>query len=312
MSRLWFRALEWLGRIRIGYLRRTTVRVGRQDALDAQGTDRWKDFLSAEKLYDTWAPAPGSPWSPFHCVPLFAAVDRIPKTHIGPAPEPGTVEKWVGKVDPVLPPHARFGAPGPIWADSENAIFLDLPGPLSVEAAAWLVTAAGCQTICTFDNWPHPKGLLNAEDTLAALLRWASTVDDARSYLTPSAPPVWVCDNGRLGLRVGKPGEFDNRYFLDDSVLPGPRLLAANGIVRATYVSFGQEDVPLLDLEGYFAELLGAGIRVDHVDIADESLEPRPLSTPAKPRKPKRDTFRRSAAGGFGSEVPEPSSGGGG
>jgi hypothetical protein len=187
---------------------------------------------------------------------------------------------------------------------------LDLPGPASVAVAAWLVESLGCQPVCTFDNWPHPRGLLRAEDTLAALLRWASTLADNRWQLTPTSPPLWICDSERLGSRTGKPGEFDNRYYLDDSVLPGVRMLSANGIRRVVYVTLSEPEIPTLDLEAYFAELLAAGLPIDHVDLADPTMTPRPLAMPAAPRPVPRDTFRRSAAGGFGSEIPQPSSGG--
>jgi hypothetical protein len=193
----------------------------------------------------------------------------------------------------------------------ETWTILDLPGPRAVEAGAWLVSAAGCQPVCTFDNWPHPRGLLRPEETLAELLRWATTVAEARRRLQPSSPPVWICDSERLGGREGRPREFDNRYYLDDSILPGPGLLGRSGIRRAVYATFAGEQVPVIDLEAYFADLLAAGVEVLHVDLGDPQLEPRPFSAPRTPRPPPRAGFHRSAAGGFGSEVPEPSSGGG-
>lgn len=312
MWRLWSEVLEELGRIRLRFgFGRTRVKVGHRDALDAMGTGRWREYLDAERLYDVWAPVPGSPWTPYHCVPLFAALDRIPREDVGPALD--RYEAGVAGLAPGPPPppvYARAGAPAPSWATPDSWIILDLPGPMSVDAAAWLVTSAGCQPICTFDNWPHPKGLLRVEDTLAALLRWASTIEDARPTLAVDAPPLWICDSERLGTRRGSPGEFDNRYYLDDSVLPGLRMLAATGVRRVTYVTFGEPNVPILDLEAYFAELLAAGIPIEHVDLMDQTMTARPLAVRATRGPLRKDSFRRSAAGGFGSEVPQPSSGG--
>jgi len=310
MWQLWSKALEWLGGLRIGGSRRTKLFVGQRDAPDAQGGSRWREYLSAERLYDTWAPAPGSPWAPFHSVPLFAALDRLDKADVGPAPGPELALFVPTRRGLVLPVHARRGAPIPAWVGSETWVILDLPGPLSVEVSTWLIVEGGCQPVCTFDNWPHPKGVLRSEDTLAELLRWASTVDDARAALRPTSPPLWICDNERLGTRVGSPGEFDNRYFLDDSVLPAIAMLRNNGVVRVVYVVFAQQEIPTLDLEPYFVDLLKEGFPIEFVDLADPTLTPQPLSTRVTSRPFKTDNFRRSAAGGFGTEVPEPSSGG--
>jgi hypothetical protein len=305
MWRPWSKPLEVLGRLRLGFSWRRTLRVGDPAAPDARGTAAWRGYLGSERLYDVWGPHPASPWVPFHCVPLFASLDRLRSEDVGPRVAPAEEE------DPLLPAAALPGAPAPAWLVPGTWTVVDLPGPASVAAGAWLVTAAGCQPVCTFDNWPHARGLLRTEEVLAELLRWASTVAEARGYLRPDSPPVWICDAERLGGRAALPGEFDNRYFLDDSILPGPELLRRGGVVRVVYLTRGLAEIPVLDLEGYFAELLAAGMPVLHVDLAAGG-EPTPLTSPRKRRRFSRSGFRRSSAGGFGSEVPEPSSGGGG
>lgn len=210
-----------------------------------------------------------------------------------------------------LPPDARPGAPAPVWVRRDTWIILDLPGPMAVEAAVWLVGAAAYQPVCTFDNWPHAAGVLRAEATLAELLRWATTIAEARPSLDAGSPPLWICDSERLGARSPTPRQFDNRYYLDDSILPGPALLRQAGIRRAVYVTPGDEDVPLADLDGYFKELLAAGVAVLHVSVMSAGREPSPVRLPPlKVSRPKG--FRRSAAGGFGQHVPDPSSGGSG
>ena len=144
--------LEWLGRLRLGFSRRRSLRVGSPDAPDARGSMGWRAHVAADRLYDVWGPHPDSPWVPFHCVPLFAALDRITSDQVGPtAPVAGD--------DPVSRrPYARPGAPAPSWLSPGTWVILDLPGPETVEAGAWLVTA-GAQPVCTFDNWPHPRGV---------------------------------------------------------------------------------------------------------------------------------------------------------
>jgi hypothetical protein len=317
MWRLWSWPLEVLGRLRfrlgLGRLFRNRVRVGHPGARDARDGMGWQDYARSDRLYDVWGPLPDGPWLPFHCVPLFAALDRIPSDHVGPAPSPGSPEAGNGsgaEGRPPLPPHVRPDGRAPRWSTGETWVMLDLPGPASVEAAAWLVSAAERQPVCTFDNWPHPRGVLRAELTLAELLRWASTVAEARTRLRDTSPPLWICDSGRLGNAPGSPRQFDNRYYLDDSILPGAELLRRHGIRRLVYVTPTGDEMPLADLEAYFADLLRGGIVVLHVGLADPDAEPRPFVAPAKPRKPPRAGFRRSSSGGFGTEVPEPSSGG--
>lgn len=339
----WSRVLEGLGRVRLGIHRRTRMAVGDPRAPDARGGSEWKAFLSAEALYRVWGPLEGSPWEPFHAVPLFAALDRLPRERVGPTnpdrlmaagmvdSEPADLrDQGTGRQASLrreeaapqrvgqearpgsLPSHARPGAPPPPWIDSSTWLVLDLPGRTVVEAAAWLVTGAGVQPVCTFDHWPHPAGVLRPEHILAELLRWASTLEAARGRIAGDAPPLWICDSQRLGSWKGSPGDFDNRYFLDDSILPGPGFLARAGIRRVVYLAPGEGDIPVLDLEECFSDLLKAGLPVHYALISDPAFELRPFSAPPTPRLLRTSSFRRSAAGGFGTEVPEPSSGGGG
>ncbi|MBA3887993.1 MAG: hypothetical protein H0X67_20035 [Acidobacteria bacterium] len=73
----------------------------------------------------------------------------------------------------------------------------------------------------------------------------------------------------------------------------------------------GDEVAPLADLDGYFKELLAAGFPVLEASVMNPSGEPFPVRLPPRPR-PRPSGFRRSAAGGFGQDVPDPSSGGSG
>lgn len=304
------RVLEYLGRVGVRLplwmLFRRQVIVGHPSALDAQGSRHWERFRTGERLYDVWGPHPDSPWVPFHCIPLFAALDRVAARDIGPMP-PAAVERVTAQ----LPMHALVGSPPPPWLTRDTWTMIDLPGPAAVEAAAWLVTAAACQPVCTFNNWPHLKGLLRPEHILAALLRWASSMAEVRDRLTPASPPVWIGDSQRLALSPGKPGDFDNRYFLEDALLPGADLLRSAGMARIVYVTLEPNDAPVIDLEGYFTDLVAAGLGVFVVDLRDPMLAPAAWAPRRAPRTLATARFRRSAAGGFGSVVPQPSSGGG-
>jgi hypothetical protein len=315
MSRRWSAPLEALGRLGLprifpASLFRRRLEVGDPTAVDALGGGTWRTFLDPVQLFDVWGPHPHGPWVPYHCVPLFASLDRLMRDAVGPAAPPGSPKRPA--TPPELPPYARPGAPPPDWLTPSTWTILDLPGARSVEAAAWLVGVTGAQPVCTFDNWPHERGVLKPEHALAELLRWATTLREARSRIGADAPPLWICERERLGERPGRPNEFDNRYFLDDSVLPGPGVLSRYGIERVVYVVPNVDDEPLADLEGYFGELLLAGIAVLRLGLTPEGSSLMPFSSRRSPRPIPRWTYRRSAVGGFGTLVPEPSSGGSG
>jgi hypothetical protein len=315
MSRRWFAPLEALGRLGLPSilpqaLFRRPLAVGDPGAADALGGRGWKDYLDPARLFDVWGPHPDGPWGPYHCVPLFAALDRLVRNEVGPAVPPGSRHRPASP--PELPAHARPGAPAPAWWTPSTWTILDLPGARSVEAAVWLVGATGAQPVCTFDNWPHEKGVLKPELALAELLRWATTLEQARPRITPQAPPLWICERERLGERPGRPREFDNRYYLDDSVLPGPGVLRRHGIERVVYVVPDAADQPMADVEGYFGELLLAGIDVFRVGLGAADARVVPFASRRTARPLKRTGYRRSAVGGFGTLVPEPSSGGSG
>lgn len=310
------RILEFLGRIRLRLdvlFGHHDIAVGDPTADDAQRSQLWHRFTRPEKLYDVWGPHPESQWLPFHAIPIFAALDRIPKEKIGPTPQTLAPANGVFAGAPArlsLPEHAWGNAPAPHWLGPGVMTIVDLPGPASVEAAAWLVKAGGCQPVCTFNNWPHPKGLIRSEFVLAELLRWATTISETRESLTPSSPPLWICDSGRLGQRTGKPGEFDNRYYIEEAALPGPGLMKSAGINTIVYVTNDPMQAPVIDLDGFFFDSEAAGIAVHIANVMDPGLPLRPWIT--RPPRKYDSNFKRSSAGGFGSTVPEPSSGGGG
>jgi hypothetical protein len=294
--------LEAIGRVRIPWPKtKLTVSTGRADALDAQGELLWKQYLSAEVLFDTWGPAKGSPWEPYHCVTLFAALDRFPGGIIGP-----TDPESAAAIEAALGDPSFF----PGWAGPGVFVLVDLPGVQSVALGSRLIQA-GMQPVCTFDNWPHPAGLLKPENILAQLLRYASTVDSARATLAPDSPPVWLCDRDRFGIRPGRPLEFDNRYYLDDSVLPGIDVLRKAGISTAICLLPSGREALLDDLHPYFAGLRKGGIETLRTSLEEPEMRLALLEVQSG-KKPSFRQFRRSSAGGFGASVPEPSSGSGG
>jgi hypothetical protein len=87
-GRLW-KMLDALGRLRFPFgPPKAAVTVGRPGATDARGGFDWQRYRTAEALYEVWGPVPGSRWEPYHCVPLFAAVETLRSGEVWPtAPE---------------------------------------------------------------------------------------------------------------------------------------------------------------------------------------------------------------------------------
>lgn len=302
------RFLDFLGRARISYRsHRAMLTVGDpndRDALDSMG---WRDFLQPERLYDVWGPLAGSLWEPYHCVPLFAAVAAVKPDRMGPT-QPDLVRDIEGNgklADGLLDRPL-----GTAWAAARTWVILDLPGPTSVAAAVRLIRA-GFQPVCTFDHWPHEHGLLKPERILAQLLRYAPLVAELRRELAPGAPPLWICDRDRLGSRPGRPREFDNRYFLDDSILPSAEMLRSSGISRILCVVPETGDSPREDLSAYFRDLRTEGfVTIQGLGWADASVAPFSFAEPVFQIGFRQAGFRRADAGGFGQLIPEPSSSG--
>lgn len=242
-----------------------------------------------------FGPAPDGPWWPFHSLTLFAALDYLEPSQIGPLP-----------LDPLPLSGLRHRLPD--WLDERTLLIVDLPGPQSVALGAALAVQ-GCDLVCTFNNWPRPKALLASEGTLAALLRYASQLAVERIRPSAPAPVAWLCDNERLGTREGRPGEFDNRYYIEESALPGQHYLRERGVTRLVYL--GAEGQPVTaDLVEYLLEYRAKGL-----EVLGTRLLPEARLAPLFERSLAAASFNKlgyhlAAGGGFGGSVPHPSSGG--
>jgi hypothetical protein len=297
--------LNFIGRVRIPVgPPNVTVMVGRANAPDALSSIDWKRFASAEALYDVWAPPKGSRWTPYHCVPLFAALQTLPRNQFGPTDEETVKTIEMG---PLLTPAVDLKPLGASWASERAWVILDLPGPQSVALAVRFV-AAGFQPVCTFDHWPHPMGLVKAHVVLAQLLRHASSIEKLRPYLQPDAAPLWICDRNRLGTQPGRPKQFDNRYFLDDSILPSAKTLKEADIRHIICVMPTPAHRPCDDLRAYFRDLKKEGFQIDAAALSDPALTLFELPPATFQVDFTQHGYQRSSAGGFGRLIPEPSS----
>jgi hypothetical protein len=299
--------LDGIGRIRphVGPPR-VPMFVGNARAPDALGSMDWTRFVDPESLFDVWGPPPGSPWAPYHCVPLFAALQTLTRGTFGPTEDATARQHFENS--PVLEAAVQARPFGHKWAAEGAWVILDLHGPASVALAVGFV-AAGFQPVCTFDHWPHPRALLKPEFILSQLLRHAGSIARLRPALRFDAPPLWICDSARFGVRRGRPNEFDNRYFLDDSILPSKQALAEAGVGHIICLVPSATVRPTQDLCAYFRDLRAEGFTNIHgAALDDPDLTPFNFHPDVFQIRFDRYGYVRSNAGGFGRLIPEPSS----
>lgn len=162
--------------------------------------------------------------------------------------------------------------------ETTTAVMVDLPGPESVAFSAAL--ARYCEPVFTFDNWPHPMGVVPAHLTLAAVTHYRDTFRRLAQERRSPAPPVFVLDRNRLAPFSNPESQFDNRYV---ARLPPSERLLALGLKRVLYVvPGGGTPQELDDLNDDFAEYRGAGIDVKLVAANDFRLVSAPVaSTPS-------------------------------
>jgi hypothetical protein len=153
-------------------------------------------------------------------------------------------------------------APG---APRDVALVLDLPGPESVAVAAAI--AGRFAPVFIFDNWPHPKAVVPAHNTLGAAVYYRPLFLEANQQRPAGAPPVFVLDSARLTPYRDDPTRFDNRYVVN---LPSADQLRALGIKRLLYVRpSGTQLQELDDLNADFVGLDRGGISVDALALND-------------------------------------------
>lgn len=286
--------LEAMGRVRLPWVRTSQrLKVGDPSVGDFMGGTAWRSFLEARELARVWGPREEGPWWPFHCLTLFAALDYLERAEVGPL---GT--------DPLPVAALRL----PAWLDARTLLVVDLPGHQSAALGAALAVG-GCDLVCTFNNWPRAGGLIASEHTLAALLRYASWLARERRRPEGPAPVAWLCDDGRLGTRAGRPGDFDNRYYIEESVLPGRSYLRERGITRIVYL--GAEGRPVLaDLAEHLAEYRAKGFEVLGARLSSAGDLAGPFELDLGATRFDRMGYLLAPGGGFGATVPHPSSGG--
>ncbi len=323
MSPQWSKFLE-----QIGAPMRTAPRLTNVFAAGVIREGLWHEFRAYDRLFRLFGPSRRSPWFPFHCPTLFAAIDRLNLS-------PQLIE-LAPEVLAERPPEAWS------WLTPGTLTIVELDGGLAAQIGGKLVaeSPSGAQLVSTFDHWPRANpqrasrisGVQNlpalpwppqnvftgvAIDSMDVIHSMVSLAPEIYRRLSngidPDAPPIWLCDRRRVRTVKPGPGDYDNRYFIDDSLLPTPLVLRQHGIAGLVYFGPDADAVPSDDLTVWLNQCQRAGMALRRVALDDVRtwVTPLPMAAPAERRLAGRK-FPKSQIGGFGRKIPEPQEGSGG
>lgn len=235
---------------------------------DSQQSDEWKQRRASDKLLASWG-VRDSRWQPF-VVPTLAqslAQASLAKdiTPVHNTKMDEAYRRGLGMREIILK------AKNP----EQMVIVAELPGPESVAFAAALADVA--DPVLTFDNWPHPDGVVKAEQTLGALLYYAAEVEKkaadrlkaaANGSATRLVPAVFMLDSDRLDAPAsGAADEFDNRYM---AKIPEAANLKSARVDNVFYaVADATVATELDDLNEPFASYRESGVTVSKIPLSD-------------------------------------------
>jgi hypothetical protein len=280
---------------------------------------RYMTVPSQTEIITRWQLPPTNPWARYEKYTLLTALDSVPRT----APMPDVTQLDV--VHKANTAAARVAAAG---LPNDTMWVVDLRGAASVTFGAQLSQSARepVSLVLTFNNWPAENELIPAEETLAALIAFQPRLPSANDVGTR---PVFMLDAWRLAYRFDEPDDdiTDNRYILNQSDLPDPQTLRANGIRRIVYVveDLDETEHEEDDLQAAFLAYQDAGITIYMVDLSflakpivhdrwNEVLAPRVCYIEHRRTLIDDPLFYARARGGFGGihSGPSPLRGGGG
>ena len=249
------------------------------------------------QLFESWAPAT-SPWSPWAKPVLFAEMGAGPPTNMAPTDAP--------KLD--------------IRQDSHTAIVVDLPGANAVRTGLALA-GDGYRPVPLFNGTrgaslgPNPLALVDVEPIITELWQGAQVL--SRTTLAPTAPPAFLLDANRQAPRASfSPGRYDNCWLVFPQDFPSAAFLRSQDIKRVLLLQHQGNDVPASDLAHVLLRWRQAGLELFWSDPAGGGVAQSLLvRQPSRFRALWQRAFalaglRRNTAGGFGSMIPQPSSGG--
>jgi hypothetical protein len=157
---------------------------------------------------------------PFFQATLFQSPDAVPPSlgKLDPSEVTG-FQPLSSAMKPIFTPamdaaYARGKSIASLFTGSpgaaRTALIVDLPGPEAVAFAAGAISAL--DPVFLFDNWPHPRGVVRAQETLSAAAYYQPLFAEARRAPRPGRAPMFVLDRRRIATYTDDATEFDNRY----------------------------------------------------------------------------------------------------
>jgi hypothetical protein len=211
---------------------------------------------------------------PYAVSTLFQALDEPSNTSLRDAIRPvhtPAMDQAYARGQALRELMARPDAPAGV------ALIVDLPGPEAVALAAGL--AERFAPVFTFDNWPHPLGVVPSHLTLGATAYYYPQLMVASARRPPDPMPAFVLDANRLSPYRDDANQFDNRYV---APVPSADGLQRLGIKRLLYLRpDGASLTELDDLNADFVEWERAGIEVRAVALSDFSAQQDAIANPA-------------------------------
>lgn len=236
----------------------TRLKLTGRESSDSRKTMDWSGFLAPAALLKAWQPK-NPAWQPYVVPTLVQSLDqKTLRSAIAPV-HTQTMEAAYG----------RGLGMKEILKNTRNPestlIIVDIPGPEAVAYAAALADVA--DPIMTFDNWPHPLGVVDSQNTLGALLYYAGEVQEKSRNRGDKAPGLLILDSHRLADYTDADNQFDNRYL---AKLPTADKLKGMNVSNILYaVPSSADTTERDDLNEDFASFKDKGINVSMVALSD-------------------------------------------
>lgn len=160
-------------------------------------------------------------------------------------------------------------------ADRGTALVFDLPGPLSVAAAAGV--SEQFEPVFTIDNVPHPYGVVPSAQTLASVVYWYPDLIQNKSKRRKDASPAFILEGARLSPYNNEAERFDNRSA---ARLPDVEGFKKLGITRILYIRRNRGTVTEADdLNDLFLACAKADIEVRYMALETiDRTDPQPTA----------------------------------
>jgi hypothetical protein len=239
---------------------------------DSQGSMDWMVYLDPKRLLEAYKPT-NEALQPFVVPTLVQALSQNSlKSQIAPV-----------FTNEMKEAYSRGLGMREILLKSKDAagmsIVSDLKGPEGVAFAAAMADVAN--PVITFDNWPHPLGVVPSHMTLGAMLFYAKEVEQKAKVRKENASSIFILDANRLNPYTDADTQFDNRYI---AKLPPADKMTALKINNILYsVPNENKQVESDDINDDFATYKDKGISVSMLPVSNfqPSTDPKEQQTTA-------------------------------